>query len=80
MKKVQNGNYDIEGYSIYRLARLAFLGKIMPLGNWSSGPGLRCLAVLTVLHGLGHPLYWVRARYGERLSRLKRFLQRSIKA
>jgi hypothetical protein len=76
VKRVLSERYDLGGNGIVRLGRLTLLGKILPLGNWSSGPGARCLAVLMLLHGLGYQIYWLNARYGERLAPLKRRLRR----
>ncbi len=64
--------YDIKGLEILRLARVAFWGKIVPMGNFHGGPGGRCLASLILLHYFGYPIYLVLARYGHRLHLLRR--------
>ena len=77
MKPIVDSRYDLEDSSILRLARLALLGKWLPLGNFRGGPGARCLAVLLLLHFLGRPLYTIHLRYGHRLQPLLRRLRRS---
>lgn len=76
MKKVFNKRYDLTGNEISRLLRIAAFGKIIPIGNLRGGPGLRCLTVLTILHFLGHPIYLVNVKYGQRLGPFKRILRR----
>lgn len=76
MKRVLNTRYDLSGNDIARLFRLAAIGKILPLGNLRGGPGLRCLVVLSLLHYLGYPLYYINAKYGDRLSGVRTFIRR----
>ncbi len=72
MNSSLNKHYDLKGLEISRLARMALWSKFVPMGNFHSGPGGRCLAVLILLHYLGYPLYLVLARYGHRLHLLRR--------
>ena len=72
MKTVLNKRFDLTGNEFSRLLKLSLFGKIVPIGNLRGGPGVRCLAVLTLLHYLGYPGYWILARYGHRLQFLKR--------
>jgi hypothetical protein len=67
-----NKHYDLKGLEICRLARMTLWSKIIPMGNFHSGPGRRCLAVMILLHYLGFPIYLVLARYGHRLHILRR--------
>jgi hypothetical protein len=76
MKRIVTARYDIQGQGIVRLARLALLGKYLPLGNLQGGPGARCLAVLLFLHYLGYPFYLILARHGHRLQTLRRWLRK----
>jgi len=76
MKKIVTSGYDLQGLGIFRLARLALIGKYLPLGNFLGGPGARCLAVLTFLHYLGYPYYFLLARHGHRLQWLRHYLRR----
>lgn len=76
MRPVLNGRYDLGGNELFRLLKIGFFGKIVPIGNLRGGPGMRCLAVLFVLHYLGHLLYWFNARYGHRLGTIKRLAER----
>lgn len=76
MKSIVTKRYDLQGQSILRLARLALLGKYLPLGNLLGGPGARCLAVLLFLHSFGYPFYLLVARYGHRLQGIRQRLRR----
>jgi hypothetical protein len=76
MKRIVTARYDLQGQGILRLARLALLGKYLPIGNLQGGPGARCLGVLLFLHYLGYPVYLLLARYGHRLQALRRWLRR----
>ena len=76
MKKLVTAQYDLQGLGILRLARLALLGKYLPLGNLLGGPGARCLAVLVFLHYLGRPFYLLIAHHGHRLQWLRHRLLR----
>lgn len=71
MKRIFTARYDLQGLDILRLARLALLGKYLPLGNLLGGPGARCLGVLLFLHYLGYPFYTIITRHGHRLQRLR---------
>lgn len=75
MRKITTTGFDLDGNRVDRVAATAFIGKYIPLGNLAGGPGIRCLMVLTLLHNLGYPLYYVVARYGERLRFVKRVLR-----
>jgi hypothetical protein len=76
MKSVLNKRYELTGYEHSRLLKMALIGKVVPIGNLRGGPGVRCLAVLTVLHYLGHPGYWILVRYGHRLQFLRRIVNK----
>lgn len=76
MKRIVTSHYDLQGLGILRLARLALLGKYLPLGNLQGGPGARCLAVLLFLHYFGYPFYLLLARHGHRLQTLRGWLRR----
>ena len=75
-ENIQKNNFDLAGNSHARLTRMAVFAKFMPLGNIAGGPGMRCLAVLSVLYFCGRPLYALNARYGHRLGRIKSVLSR----
>ena len=76
MKPVFTRRFDLVGNELSRLLKIAMFGKIVPIGNLRGGPGVRCLAVLSLLHYLGYPLYWVNARYGHRLNLFKKVVKK----
>lgn len=77
MQKVTNHRLECGRGDILRTGRLALLDGWVPLGNMAGGPGWRCLAVLTVLHYLGKPLFFVLIRYESQLTALYRRLKQS---
>jgi len=76
MKTILNKRFDLTGNELSRLLKIAAFGKVFPIGNLRGGPGARCLAILTLLHYLGYPGYWVLAKYGHRLQFLKRVINK----
>ncbi len=76
MKPIVNRRYDIEGNELTRLGKFSLFAKVIPVGNLHGGPGARCFVVLSVLHFLGGPLYWLLAKYGQRLQPVKRIVNR----
>jgi hypothetical protein len=76
MKTVLNKRFDLVGNELSRLLKIALFGKFVPIGNLRGGPGARCLAILSLLHYFGYPLYWIVARYGHKLQFLRRLVAR----
>lgn len=76
MNRTLNKNYDLHGLEISRLAKTTLIGKILPIGNLRGGPGIRHLLILSLLHYYGYPIYLFLARYGQRLSILRRITAR----
>jgi len=67
---VTSTGYDTGRGEIRRLTRLAFLSRVLPLGNFAGGPGLRSLVVLRLLHGAGPLLFRLAIRCENQLHRL----------
>jgi hypothetical protein len=63
MKSLLNSRYDITGNELLRLVKLSLFARFVPVGNLRGGPGLRCLAVMSLLHYLGAPIYTILVRY-----------------
>jgi len=76
MKTVLNKRFELTGNEFSRLLGMSLFGKFIPIGNLRGGPGLRCLAVLTLLHYCGYPGYWIKAKYGHRLQFMRRIVNR----
>ena len=72
MKSLLDRRYDIRGNELVRVVKLSLFARLVPVGNLRGGPGMRCLAVMFVLHYLGAPLYAFLARYGSKISVLSR--------
>ena len=76
MRKVTNQRMEAGRGDILRQSRFALLDRFVPLGSFGGGPGLRCLAVMTVLHYFGRPLFVLLIRYENQLTTLYRRLKR----
>ena len=70
-----NRRYDIAGNSIARQVAHYVRMKISIMGNYNTGPGIRCLATLALLHYFGRPLFWLRTRANSQY-----LLKRKLKA
>ena len=55
-----NRRYELAGQGILRQLRMWVRKKTSVLGNFHTGPGLKNLLTLAVLHSLGRPLFWLR--------------------
>ena len=66
--------YDLAGNAITRQLAHWLRMKTAIIGNFSSGPGLKCLLILWALHYLGGPIFkiriWLKNQY-----RLKAWLR-----
>lgn len=74
---VLSGRYDLTGNGISRTFLQQVYSRVIPMGNFSGGAGLRCLLVLLVLHGVGRPVFRVLIRFERQLSSLYRLLERA---
>ncbi|MGB5231352.1 MAG: hypothetical protein WBN83_07520 [Desulfoprunum sp.] len=72
---VMSRRFDLAGFDCLRVTRLLMLNRIIPIGNFGGGGGVRCLVVLAVLHLLGRPLFTILIRYEQRLHSLYMFLK-----
>ncbi len=75
MQKITSRRLEAGRGDILRLGRLYLLDRVIPLGNFASGPGWRCLATMTVLHYFGRPLFIILVRYETQLTALYRRLK-----
>ena len=81
-KPVLCKRYDIQGNALPRIIGHWVRIKTSIMGNYNSGPGLRCLLTLWMLHYFGKPMFmlrtWLKNQYGLKarvrglLNRLKR--------
>lgn len=75
-RPVLNQRCDLAGNSVLRVLRHQLLARILPLGNYRGGAGMKCLVIFSVLHYLGRPLFRVLVRYERRLHSLYRLRER----
>lgn len=67
---------DIRGNSFIRVVRINVLNKLVPLGNYRFGVGLRPALVLLVLHYFSRPLFYLLVRYEHQLHRMYQKLRK----
>ncbi len=70
MIKIFNKKFDLEGNEFCRVASTYLKNKILPMGSFGSGPGRRCLIVLTLLHYFSMPVYWLLVRKEDEMRRV----------
>lgn len=70
MKRIFSSSFGIEGNGLFRFIRLYCISRIVPIGHLGSGPGPRCLLVLTFLHYFARPGFWLLARKEDTIRRL----------
>ncbi len=76
MRTLRNSRHDIEGNGFWRVFRLNVLNKVLALGNYRFGIGLRPALVLMVLHYLGRPVFSLLIRYEPQFHRLYQILRK----
>ncbi len=76
MKRPVNKRYDLAGNGLLRVVKLSAIARFVPVGNLRGGPGIRCLAVLGILHYFGGILYCILAKYGHKIIFLKRMVNK----
>ncbi len=78
MKKILNNNFDLTGNESLRVSRMYLLSRLVPLGNFGTGPDVRCLLVFTALHYFSRPFFWLIVRRERQCRRLFRLLKRAL--
>ena len=68
--------YDLTGNGILRIFQHQVTAKCIPLGNYKGGAGFKCIAVFTLLHYLGSPIFYILIRFERQMSSLYRFVKR----
>lgn len=76
MRKLRTSGHDIAGNSFLRTTRLNLLNKILPLGNYGSGVGLRPALILLVLHYVSRPIFTLLIRYEPQFHRLYQIVRK----
>lgn len=70
MKRLFTTNYDIQGAESLRVSKTYFMSRFIPLGSFGTGPDLRCLLVITVLHYFSRPVFWLLVRREQTMLRI----------
>jgi hypothetical protein len=79
-KPVFTKDYELSGNHLFRQFRHWTRMKVSVMGNYDTGPGLKNLITMWLVHRTGRPVYWVRTRlhnlHGLK-QKLKSFLPRN---
>ncbi len=59
-KPALTSGYDLAGNTVGRTMRHWFRMKTAVMGNYNTGPGIKCLLTLWVLHHFGGPIFRLR--------------------
>lgn len=71
-KKIMTQGYDLSSNPLHRVFRHYLLSRVIPLGCYQRGGGLKCFLVLSVSSYFGRPLFWLAARFERTVGRLRR--------
>ena len=77
MRRLRTDDFDLDGNSFFRVLKFNLVDKLLPIGNFRAGTGLKPGLVLLFLHWFGRPLFKVLIRYEPHLHRLYLKLGRS---
>lgn len=75
-KKNMTNGYDITSSPIRRVFGHYLLSRIVPMGMYHGGAGLKCLLVLSMTHYLGQPIFWFVTRFEPQMARLYRIKEK----
>lgn len=78
MEKILSKKFDITGNETLRVGRTYVLSRFVPLGNFSSGPNLRCLLVLGILHHFAGLAFWFQVRNEQRANTIYNLMKRIV--
>jgi hypothetical protein len=76
MRTLKTSGHDIAGNSFFRTFRLNVLNKMIPLGDYRFGIGLRPALVLLVLHYFSRPVFHLLIRYEPQFHRLYQIMKK----
>ncbi len=71
-EKIMNSGFDLRSNPLRRVLGHYLLSRVIPLGCYQRGAGMKCLVVLGVTVYFGRPLFWFAARFDRTMSRLQR--------
>ncbi len=79
MERIFSKRYDVTGNETLRIGKTFLLSRFIPLGNFSSGPNLRCLIVLIILHYFSGVGFWIQVRNERLVNRVYEIIKRGVK-
>jgi len=71
-----NTRYDLSNSGLPRFIKHIVLNRFMMIGNIFGNPGIRNLIILTLLHYLGRPIYWLKSRWGRYFGYMAKLLRK----
>ena len=76
-KNIMTRCYDLRSNPMRRILGHYLLSRVVPLGAYRNGAGLKCLLVLSVCTYMGRPIFWFVTRFERVMARLERFFVKS---
>ncbi len=70
--KIMTSGFDLQSNPLRRVIGHYLLSRVIPLGCYQRGGGIKCLVVLSVTVYFGRPLFWFATRCDRTMSRLQR--------
>ena len=67
--------FDLTSNPLRRVFGHYLLSRMVPLGCYQRGGGLKCLLVLSLSRYCGRPIFWFATRFERTMSRLQRLRQ-----
>jgi len=77
MPLLRTDNHDVTGNNFFRVLRFNLMNKLVPIGNYRFGTGLKPGLVLLFLHWFGRPLFKILIHYEAQLHRLYQKIKRT---
>ncbi len=75
-KKIMNKDFDLTSNPLRRVFGHYLLSRMVPLGCYQRGGGMKCLLVLSVSSYFGRPIFWFTTRFERTMGRLQRLRAR----
>lgn len=71
-QKVTGFGFDMASSPLYRIFHHYLLSRVIPMGMYRGGAGLKCLLVMSMSTYLGQPLFWVATRFERQIASIRR--------
>ncbi len=75
-KKLMSKGFDSVSSPMHRVFRHYLLSRIIPMGAYQQGGGIKCLLILSATHYFGRPIFWFITRFEPQMARLYRIREK----